>query len=481
MEQSWNNRTGACRLFLILLCLFVMPYSNISYADQNTAPIDPTPTVASIPAAPLTKSQRADILNSRVAQAMADSAKKLWAMINEDTTQAPKNWFGLRNKLAEKGVSFNFLYTEDSAWDVSGGIKKGFAYMDDLDMQMTIDTEKMKLWHGGTFYMYGIMNGGNAGLSSKFSGDIQTASNLQVPSPTTHLMELWYQQLLMHDSLSVLVGVHNLNADFDLSTYGKLFINSSFGIEPTMSANFTAPIYPLGSPAVRLSFKLNDSWTLLAGIFDGNPVINSDYNPNGFNIGFNKKHGMLDIAEADYAMKIKDYRGGDALPGDVKLGSWYYAHSMNDVSNVQGDGTPVTHGGDWGIYGVIDQMVFRQKDNQGLSVFLQESGTPTNRNIISNYTGFGINYVGLLPLRAADTFGVAYNIANFSHKFKDNSIYNGFTAGLEGAERVLEITYLIQVAPTITLQPDIQFITNPYGDPTIKDATAFILRGTVSF
>ena len=352
--------------------------------------------------------------------------------------------------------------------------------MDNLDMQMTLDSEKMKLWHGGTFYVYGIVNGGGSALSSNYSGDIQTASNIQAPS-STHLMELWYQQTLLLDNLSVLIGMHNLNAEFDVSTYGKLFINSSFGIQPTMDANFTAPIFPLGSPAVRLSYKLNDSWTLLAAIFDGNPGLTSDSNPHGVNFAFNKKHGMLDIAEADYSMKVKDYRGGDALPGDIKLGSWYYAHSMNDVSNVQEDGSPVTHGGDWGIYGIIDQMVFRQKDNQGLSVFLQESGAPTNRNVISNYTGFGINYVGLLPHRPSDTFGVAYNIANFSNKYKDNSLANGLTTGLESAERVLEITYLIELTSAITLQPDLQFITNPSGDPTIKDATVAILRGTVSF
>ena len=52
------------------------------------------------------KAEQAAILNSRVAQALASSASKLWGMINEGATQPPKDWFGVRSRLDDKGVSF---------------------------------------------------------------------------------------------------------------------------------------------------------------------------------------------------------------------------------------------------------------------------------------------------------------------------------------------------------------------------------------
>ena len=70
---------------------------------------------------------------------------------------------------------------------------------------------------------------------------------------------------------------------------------------------------------------------------------------------------------------------------------------------------PLNHRGDWGIYGIADQMVWRA-DKASLNLFLRGGLSPSDRNLISFYVDGGFGIKGPLPGRADDvlTFGVAY-------------------------------------------------------------------------
>ena len=90
-------------------------------------------------------------------------------------------WTEIKSNLQEKGVSLDVVYKADIGFNVRGGLERGSAYMDNLDLSLALDTEKLNLWHGGTFFIYGIINGGNRKLTERFVGDLQTASNIEAP------------------------------------------------------------------------------------------------------------------------------------------------------------------------------------------------------------------------------------------------------------------------------------------------------------
>jgi porin len=52
---------------------------------------------------------------------------------------------------------------------------------------------------------------------------------------------------------------------------------------------------------------------------------------------------------------------------------------------------------------------------------------------------------------------------------------------LSAAETGLELTYADKVCAHLTLQPDLQYVHRPSGDPAIRDALVVGLRSTVSF
>jgi porin len=68
-------------------------------------------------------------------------------------------------------------------------------------------------------------------------------------------------------------------------------------------------------------------------------------------------------------------------------------------------------------------------------------------------------YRGLLPGREGDTAGVALYYGGFSRDVPRQTY-----------EMVLEWTYAIGLTPWLTVQPDIQYVINPSGRRTIKDA-----------
>ena len=130
---------------------------------------------------------------------------------------------------------------------------------------------------------------------------------------------------------------------------------------------------------------------------------------------------------------------------------------------------PLQHRGDWGLYGIVDTMLYREpgSDDQGLSVFARVAGSPAAQNLVSFYADGGVAYKGLLPGRDNDTAGLAVAYAPISDRARDlDRDYRSFgepSYPVRSQELVVELTYQAQLAPWWTLQADLQFVSNPSG------------------
>jgi porin len=84
-----------------------------------------------------------------------------------------------------------------------------------------------------------------------------------------------------------------------------------------------------------------------------------------------------------------------------------------------------------------------------------------------------------LVTRASDELGVAVAAAYNSAHFIDQQRTLG--TRVEGVEVALEGTYLIQLAPWLALQPDVQYVLHPNTDPTMRNALVAFLHFELSF
>jgi porin len=216
------------------------------------------------------------------------------------------------------------------------------------------------------------------------------------------------------------------DSQFLQSKTAATFINNGISWPDFLSANLpsSGPAFPLPAPGIRVRIKPRDDVQLQAAVFSGDPRGADGSNqpaPLPTGSAFSFSGGAFFIAEASYLPN----QGKDAagLPGVYRIGAWYhtsarfadqrYDNTGLSLASPQSTGIPMEHAGDGGVYGVLDQMLYRVAgtDDQGLSGFFRAGGVPNDRNLVNFYADGGFAYKGLVPHRPEDKIGVAAAVA----------------------------------------------------------------------
>jgi porin len=418
--------------------------------------------------------------------------------------------YGMRSFLQGKGISYSLTFIGESFGNVTGGSRRGGIYEGRLDFQFDADLDRLLGWQGASFHA-NLFQIHGTGLSSYYVNNFITVSAIEA-LPSSSLYELWFEQKLFDDQLSLRIGQLASDTEFAVSQTGTLFVNSTFGWPNIMAVILPSggPIYPLATPGVRAKYVPNKNLSLQAGVYNGDPsgAAREDNDPdpqrrNRTGTNFRTNDPALVIAEAAYAYGLE---ADDNLePGTVTLGGWYHFgrfDGLRDDREGRPLADPASSGiarrfrGNNGIYGMIDQTIYREPDdpNDGASVFVRVSSSPTDRNLLDVYFDAGIGYKGLFPGRSDDTIGVAFALSKISDGARgldtDAILLGGVPGPRRSSEAVLEATYQAVLGPGVTLQPDFQYVFRPNGgvanprDPTgarIGNAAVFGLRATIRY
>lgn len=335
------------------------------------------------------------------------------------------------------GITMEYIYTGELFNNARGGVNTGGAtqYRGNLDLVLTADLDEMEFAPGGTFFLYG-QNGHGRGLTDEYVGDFQTLSNIDSPS-FMQVSEFWWERSVLDDLVAIRIGKQDANADFAVVDLGGDFINSSFGVSPTIPL----PTFPNPSMAAVVFFQLTDWLSFKTGVWDGgDPEKLDSWGFSGEGIAFS----MYEL-KAEYDLDDGRY------PGDFHVGMWYHGGQFDDLA------TSVPNTGNHGVYLGADQMIAKERscdeeNDQGLGVFVQYGWAPEDRNEVHQHVGGGLVYKGLLSDRDEDFTGVGVTHVRFSEGLPDQS-----------SETAVELFYKAQVAPHIVVQPDMQYIVKPSG------------------
>jgi porin len=273
-----------------------------------------------------------------------------------------------------------------------------------------------------------------------------------------------------------------------VSRYALLFVNTAFGWPMLPSADLLSggPAYPLSSLGARISAQPTDSITLLGGVFNDNPSSITFSSPedsqrlNDHGTNFRLSDKPLVIAEIQYsrpALGDMHYASQpDTLPGTYKLGAWYDFRNFDDqktdntglpLADPASSGIPAHRRGNYSVYAVIDQLVWRpdEESSQGVGVFMRAMGTPQDRNVIDFSLNLGLTLKAPFAGRDSDTLGLGYGWANVSSSASSFDRYtnqvNATDAPVRSREQFIELTYQYQVTSWLQLQPDAQYVFNP--------------------
>jgi porin len=334
----------------------------------------------------------------------------------------------------EDAFHFEASYAGDNVNNIHGGVKTGSCYLGMANLKIGFNSEKAGMWKGGQLFVNAVNTHGNT-PSQNYIGDLQVTSNIEA-GDHTYVQELWAKQTL--GAFELTAGLQDLNVQFVNTEFGGLYLNSSFGVNPTISGNIPAPIFPLTTLGFSTRWAMSEHYTLLAAVFDGSPT-DFDQNPYNMDWHFNHGDGILAIAELQIAKQIA------GLPGCYKVGAYSHNHYLESTLPSDSD----SHN-NYGFYFNADQTLWENApQHRRVGMFAQLSGGPQQYNDIYLYVGGGMNYYGIFNKRGRDVLGVAFANAQLKNNL--------------GNETTIELTYRVQLSDHIYLQPDLQYVMNPVG------------------
>ncbi|MDX2227822.1 MAG: carbohydrate porin [Verrucomicrobiae bacterium] len=447
---------------------------------------------------------------------MTPSSKGIW-----EWDYLTGDWGGERTRLAEHGFELTVDYTGETMGVVTGGVQRGFTYEHRLEVGMDFDFEKMTGWKGGAFHVSSFWIEGTTPNNLRgaqdiaaYTGSLSDPSNIDAYD-TFRLFELYLEQRFFEDKLTVRVGQLAADAEFFTSDYGSpLFVNGTFGWPNFMAANQPngGAGYPSATTGIFLKVQATPELYFMSIVQDGNPGAQNGNNRHGTNFRIAEDEGLFTMHEVTYDLNKQENDKG--LPGAYSLGFWYHTDRFADqrfdsngiplsddatLTGTASNGTALNHEGNYGFYGIIDQMLWREKNegHEGLSFFTRLAGSPeADRTIIDFYAEGGVIYTGPIPTRDQDVLavGVCYNeyssrVTDFDRDASKVAMNGGnLPRPVRTSETILETTYRVQIAPWWYVQPDFQYFINtgggiasPITGNRVQDAVVLGVRTGITF
>ncbi|MED5261855.1 MAG: hypothetical protein VX574_05605, partial [Myxococcota bacterium] len=92
--------------------------------------------------------------NAYLSPSVKNPAPSEWFRENHDwgSGNLTGDWFGLRNLLGDHGVAVGIRYVAIPMGNLTGGLDRGFFGGGPLGVTVTVDTESLVGWEGGTLF-----------------------------------------------------------------------------------------------------------------------------------------------------------------------------------------------------------------------------------------------------------------------------------------------------------------------------------------
>jgi porin len=365
---------------------------------------------------------------------------------------------------AEQGAwTHEVTYTADVAGTVRGGTAHAGRALDNLDVIVDGDLEKLVGWRGATVHGYLLNNSG--GAPNDLAGTLQGVDNIEVGRPRARLYELWIQSSFAGDRGSVLAGLYDLNSEFYSTEASGLLLAPPFGIGSEIAA--TGPngpsIFPSTALAIRAKVEGERGAYAQAAVLNAHAGTVGD--PDGPSTDFD--NGVLVIGEAGIGDRWR-----------LAAGGWFYTERQPDLRALDANGDPALSKARGGY--LLAEYPFIDGGEAGRSVrgFVRLGFSDGDTTPFSSGWQTGVLVERVFASRPDSAFSIGVEQGVLSSKQRANTLDAGLSPA--DAESSVEITYSDKIAPRVALQPDLQVIRRAGGDQDARTVVVMALRMTVS-
>ena len=386
-----------------------------------------------------------------------------WALSGPDsheTGQGPHghlfgDWGGVRTRLSERGVLFDFQYISDSLWNLKSEQKERLAswnrFRGTVDIDLATLTGQRNLYFHATALW---QTGGNLGT---YLGLLTSPSGM-ASANTFRLDSWWIEKRWLDERITARMGQF-AGQDF----YGAQHYAASFIFEPmgyALGNLFTdfESFDPPSTPAMEVrAVPLHNVYVKsMVEAEDREPFA---HNPTGLIPQF--RGVPVSISEVGFTpgKKASSIRAFD----DVESRKGYSGVYQFGASYNPGKFTTPTHAkprsGNYLLYWKASQAVWRVDPNRGkgLDATLAYDWSPADLNRNNTLLTTGVRFNEPLPLHIHNTMSLGYVRNSLSQRFLPQG-----TPPWK-AEHAVEFNALLDVGPMLLLQPVVQYYTNVGG------------------
>jgi porin len=289
--------------------------------------------------------------------------------------------------------------------------------------------------------------------------------------------EMYLSQKLWDDRIELRIG-RMVAADLfaGLPAFG-LQVSGGIDGNPTslfLNSNFTSS--PNATWGAAVKFSPTPDISAAYGIYQATDRL-GQVAYHGLDFSIRPQDGTLMFLETGWTPTfgaepaIADTKSGSGspaypgLPGIYKLGGYFSTFPFSAYS-----GGPEEQN-TYGFYFLAQQTVWQSRTNtsQNFTVWSGITYSPQDEFAQMPVMGFaGTIWQGLIPGRDEDQFLLTWLIGSFGQAYGDDQASQGQPRPT--AESVFEISYIINLTENIFIQPDIQYIVQPYGIGTTPGA-----------
>ncbi len=410
------------------------------------------------------------------------------------------NWFGLRDSMADIGLTFNgkyygaFFGVVDSEKGSRGFWDQGIEFGAEQNFGKLLNIDALKGVKGFGQFRYRDSQG-SADPNQFVEGNSMFNPSNWISGTQFRVLsfglEIGTSDLLpVKDMVVVRGGWLQPQKEFIDQPLSKLFLNNAVNSAKGVGGNipFSSSFSSWGG---TLKVKPVEWYYAKGGLFMAYPQATNSNNHGLAYQGFAQNpslNGLMAMAETGVTPKI----GASKLPGKYAAGGYYYGGQKNSFNGTY-------NYGQYGFYFQADQMLFREASpelpaplakgpsdgksfkqpvptekpklsDQGLSMFNLVSIAPKYNNLFPFYFQSGLVYTGLIPGRDKDLtmFSIAYGSYSYynieAQQQKGNPNQPNYTIFLEGG-------YRFAINEWAFVQPFIQYSIRPSGSANIQNAT----------
>jgi porin len=366
------------------------------------------------------------------------------------------NWGGYRDWLADRGLVFSGETDVDLQGNVSGGRTRGFAPANESGAAVDADLGELAGIKGMLLHAEFTSNAGEDLSEERIDNVLEVTTAFAEPG--YYLGQMYAQQTLYGGKVTIQLG--RMTTANNFASLPVLAGYLSFASNPFAVNLEENSVYFTSLPGVEWgavgTVAVSHSILFTAGIYNTNLPSGLPFaSQHGLNFSFTDSGGPMEVGQLTY--NINNQPDDTGLPGIYYIGGLY---SGADYETLSDRGY---RKGNYGLYFEAQQMVYRDGgpgSDIGLTPWIAIAPMPRQSiNELPLLAMTGAIYHGLLPRRPDDDAMIGFYYGELS---------TDVTSG--PAEKVFELGYIWWATPWLAVTPDFQYVFNPRGGSSSRNA-----------